>query len=111
VISSNTSLASIVDTAPPETFARSWSSPVCPTSIETAAFIDDGVLEVLADDLTRGLRPRMGTSAEEFYPQVHEQLRAFFTKVWIAVMPTSTHFPFDQRRFRSWRLNDTQDFR
>lgn len=36
-----------------------------------------GALEVLADDLTRDLKSRMGTPAEEFYPQVHAQLRAF----------------------------------
>lgn len=37
-----------------------------------------GALEVLADDLTRDLKSRMGMAAEDYYPQVHEQLRAFF---------------------------------
>jgi NAD(P)-dependent dehydrogenase (short-subunit alcohol dehydrogenase family) len=36
-----------------------------------------GALEVLADDLTRDLKSRMGLPAEEFYPQVHAQIRAF----------------------------------
>lgn len=40
--------------------------------------VEAGALEVLADDLTRDLKSRMGTAAEEYYPQVHEQLRAFF---------------------------------
>ena len=40
--------------------------------------IEAGALEVLADDLTRDLKSRMGTPAEEYRPQVHEQLRAFF---------------------------------
>ncbi|UAK23789.1 SDR family oxidoreductase [Sphingomonas nostoxanthinifaciens] len=40
--------------------------------------IGAGALEVLADDLTVDLKARMGAPAEIFYPQVHEQLRAFF---------------------------------
>jgi len=40
--------------------------------------VEAGALEVLADDLTRDLKSRMGMVAEEYYPQVHEQLRAFF---------------------------------
>jgi NAD(P)-dependent dehydrogenase (short-subunit alcohol dehydrogenase family) len=39
--------------------------------------ISAGVIEVLADDLTRDLKSRLGMPAEEFYPQVHAQLRAF----------------------------------
>jgi hypothetical protein len=37
-----------------------------------------GALEVLADDLTRDLKSRLNTKAEEFYPWMHAQLRAFF---------------------------------
>ena len=37
-----------------------------------------GALEVLADDLTRDLKSRLGMKAEEFYPWLHAQLRAFF---------------------------------
>lgn len=53
---------------------------VSPASVVAQAFdgIEAGVLEVLADDLTRDLRGKMGMRAEEFYPQVHTQLRAFF---------------------------------
>lgn len=49
-------------------------------SVVTQAYdgIEAGALEVLADDLTRDLKSRMGMAAEDFYPQVHEQLRAFF---------------------------------
>jgi NAD(P)-dependent dehydrogenase (short-subunit alcohol dehydrogenase family) len=39
--------------------------------------ISAGAIEVLADDLTRDLKSRMGMPAEEYYPQVHAQLRAF----------------------------------
>lgn len=39
--------------------------------------IEAGALEVLADDLTRDLKSRMGMPAEAYYPQVQEQLRAF----------------------------------
>jgi NAD(P)-dependent dehydrogenase (short-subunit alcohol dehydrogenase family) len=36
-----------------------------------------GLLEVLADDMTQGLKLQLSTKAEEFYPRLHEQLRAF----------------------------------
>ena len=36
-----------------------------------------GDIEVLADSLTVDLKSRLGTKAEEFYPWLHEQLRAF----------------------------------
>ncbi|WP_199257260.1 hypothetical protein [Pantoea sp. BAV 3049] len=40
--------------------------------------IHAGALEVLADDLTRDLKARLGTKAEDFYPWMHAELRAFF---------------------------------
>uniref|UniRef100_UPI0035CB6DA9 SDR family oxidoreductase n=1 Tax=uncultured Sphingomonas sp. TaxID=158754 RepID=UPI0035CB6DA9 len=48
-------------------------------SVVTQAYdgVVAGALEVLADDLTHDLKSRLGMPAEEFYPQVHAQLRAF----------------------------------
>lgn len=53
---------------------------ITPASVVTQAYdgIEAGKLEVLADDDTRGIKAMMGTAAETFYPQVHQQLRAFF---------------------------------
>lgn len=50
-----------------------------PASVVAQAYdgIAAGALEVVADDLTRDLKSRLGLPAEQFFPQVHEQLRAF----------------------------------
>lgn len=50
-----------------------------PASVVAQAYdgIAAGDIEVLADDLTRVLKTRLGTKAEDFYPWLHEQLRAF----------------------------------
>lgn len=52
---------------------------ISPASVVGQAYdgIVAGDIEVLADDLTRDLKARLGTKAEEFYPWLHEQLRAF----------------------------------
>ena len=53
---------------------------ISPTSVVTQAYdgIAAGDIEVLADDQTRQLKSSLGTKAEQFYPWLHEQLRAFF---------------------------------
>ncbi|SEQ22662.1 Short-chain dehydrogenase [Faunimonas pinastri] len=50
-----------------------------PASVVAQAYegITAGALEVLADDLTRDLKSNLNTRAEEFYPWIHAQLRAF----------------------------------
>ncbi|QWA10408.1 SDR family oxidoreductase [Sodalis ligni] len=52
-----------------------------PASVVSQAYegVTTGALEVLADDLTRDLKSRLNTKAEEFYPWMHAQLRAFFS--------------------------------
>ncbi|WP_158807778.1 SDR family oxidoreductase [Beijerinckia sp. L45] len=40
--------------------------------------VENGALEVLADNTTRDLKSRLNTKAEDFYPWMHAQLRAFF---------------------------------
>lgn len=49
-----------------------------PASVVAQAY--DGLaarhIEVLADDLTRELKSKLGTKAEEFYPWLHDQLRS-----------------------------------
>jgi len=51
-----------------------------PASVVSRAYegVTTGALEVLADDLTRDLKSRLNTKAEDFYPSMHAQLRAFF---------------------------------
>jgi NAD(P)-dependent dehydrogenase (short-subunit alcohol dehydrogenase family) len=51
-----------------------------PASVVAQAYdgIAAGDIEVLADELTRDLKSRLGTKAEEFYPWVHGLLRSFF---------------------------------
>ena len=39
--------------------------------------IADGLIEILADDITQNLKQQMSTKAEAFYPWLHEQLRTF----------------------------------
>ena len=52
---------------------------VSAASVVAQAFdgIAAGDIEVLADEMTRGLKSMLGTKAEQFYPGVHDQLRAF----------------------------------
>lgn len=57
-----------------------WDFPkVSAESVVTKAYdgIDAGLIEILADDVTRSLKTQMSTEAEEFYPWLHEQLRSF----------------------------------
>jgi len=57
-----------------------WNLPkVSAESVVTKAYdgIAAGMIEILADDMTQGLKLQLGTKAEEFYPWLHEQLRAF----------------------------------
>ncbi|PSM39048.1 short-chain dehydrogenase [Streptomyces dioscori] len=57
-----------------------WDVPkVTAESVADQAYdgIADGALEVLADDETRGLKPQLGTPAEEFYPWIHGLLGSF----------------------------------
>jgi NAD(P)-dependent dehydrogenase (short-subunit alcohol dehydrogenase family) len=51
-----------------------------PASVVSQAYegVATGALEVLADDLTRDLKSRLNTKAEDFYPWMHAQLHAFF---------------------------------
>ena len=41
--------------------------------------VTSGALEILADETTRDLKSRLSDRAEQFYPWLHAQLRAFFT--------------------------------
>ena len=36
-----------------------------------------GMIEILADDMTQGLKLQLSMKAEEFYPWLHGQLRTF----------------------------------
>lgn len=59
-----------------------WHVPkVSAASVVAQAYdgIADGALEVLADAQTRELKSGLGTRAEQFYPWLHGQLRAYFT--------------------------------
>ena len=66
----------MIDTPMVAHFAHPKSSPA---SVVAQAYdgIAAGDIEVLADDLTRDMKSRLGTKAEEFYPLLHDQLRAF----------------------------------
>ncbi len=58
-----------------------WDIPkVSAEHVVTQAYdgIAAGLVEILADDVTKALKVQLGTKAEEFYPWVHEQLRGFF---------------------------------
>lgn len=52
---------------------------ISPESVVAQAYdaIAAGEIEVLADDLTRDLKSKLGTRAEAFYPWLHGMLRAF----------------------------------
>ncbi|WP_055587399.1 SDR family oxidoreductase [Peterkaempfera griseoplana] len=57
-----------------------WAVPkVSAASVVAQAYdgVADGSLEVLADEQTRELKTRLGTKAEDFYPWIHDQLRAY----------------------------------
>lgn len=57
-----------------------WDVPkVSAESVVTKAYDGGaaGLIEILADDMTQGLKLQLGTKAEEFYPWLHEQLRSF----------------------------------
>jgi NAD(P)-dependent dehydrogenase (short-subunit alcohol dehydrogenase family) len=57
-----------------------WDFPkVSAESVVTKAYdgIAAGLIEILGDDMTQSLKTQMSTKAEEFYPWLHEQLRAF----------------------------------
>jgi len=64
----------MVDTPMAAHFDTPKSSPA---SVVAQAYdaIAAGDIEVLADDLTRDLKSRLGTKAEDFYPGVHGMLR------------------------------------
>ena len=70
-------LVGMIDTP----MATSYDVPKSsPASVVSQAYegVAAGALEVLADDLTRDLKSRLNTKAEDFYPWMHAQLRAFF---------------------------------
>jgi hypothetical protein len=57
-----------------------WDVPkVSPASVVAQAYdgVADGLIEVLADETTRGVKSGLSGKAEEFYPSLHEQLRSF----------------------------------
>jgi len=51
---------------------------ISPASVAAQGYdgIEAGAFEVLTDDQTRDVKSRMGATAENFYPPIHEQLRA-----------------------------------
>jgi NAD(P)-dependent dehydrogenase (short-subunit alcohol dehydrogenase family) len=69
-------LVGMVDTP----MSARWDVPkVSAASVVARAYdgVADGSIEVLADETTRDLKSRLSTKAEEFYPWLDEQLRAF----------------------------------
>lgn len=66
----------LVDTPMTAHFDMPKSSPA---DVVAQAYdgIATGDIEVLADDVTRDLKSRLGVKAEEFYPWMHDLLRAF----------------------------------
>lgn len=57
-----------------------WDVPkVSAESVVTKAYdgIAAGLIEILGDEMTQGLKLQLSTKAEEFYPVLHEQLRTF----------------------------------
>jgi NAD(P)-dependent dehydrogenase (short-subunit alcohol dehydrogenase family) len=57
-----------------------WDVPkVSADSVVTQAYdaVTDGSIEVLADEVTRELKSRLNTKAEELYPWLDEQLASF----------------------------------
>ena len=70
-------LAGMIDTPMTASYDVPKSSPA---SVVRQAYdgVATGALEVLADDLTRDLKSRLNTKAEDLYPWMHAQVRAFF---------------------------------
>lgn len=69
-------LVGMIDTP----MSKRWDVPkVSSESVVAQAYdgVADGLIEVLADDTTRGVKSGMSTKAEEFYPVLHEQLAGF----------------------------------
>lgn len=57
-----------------------WDFPkVSAASVVTQAYdgIAAGLIEILADDTSQGIKSQLSTKAETFYPWIHEQLRGF----------------------------------
>ncbi len=57
-----------------------WDMPkVSAEHVVTQAYdgIAAGLIEILADEMTQGLKLQLSTKAETFYPLLHEQLRSF----------------------------------
>lgn len=57
-----------------------WDFPkVSAESVVTQAYdgIAAGKLEILADETSQGIKTQLSTPAEQFYPWIHDQLRAF----------------------------------
>jgi NAD(P)-dependent dehydrogenase (short-subunit alcohol dehydrogenase family) len=57
-----------------------WDVPkVSASSVVTHAYdgVAQGLLEILADDMARGLKAMLNTSGEELYPMMAEQLKGF----------------------------------
>lgn len=69
-------LVGMVDTP----MSSRWDIPkVSAESVVDKAYdgIAAGLIEILADEMTQGIKLQLSTKAEDFYPWVHEQLRAF----------------------------------
>lgn len=69
-------LVGMVDTP----MSARWDVPkVSAESVVAQAYdaVADGSIEVLADEVTRDLKSRLGTRAEELYPWLDEQLASF----------------------------------
>lgn len=59
-----------------------WDVPkVSAESVVSKAYdgVAAGLIEILADDLTQGLKLQLSTKAEEFYPPMHEMVRSFIS--------------------------------
>jgi NAD(P)-dependent dehydrogenase (short-subunit alcohol dehydrogenase family) len=57
-----------------------WDVPkVSAASVAAAAYdgIAEGLIEILADESTQGLKSQLSVPAEVFYPQIHEMLAGF----------------------------------
>ncbi|MFF5076493.1 SDR family oxidoreductase [Actinoplanes sp. NPDC000266] len=68
-------LVGMIDTP----MSAGWDVPkVTPASVVTQAYdaVDEGTLEVLADEQTRYLKSRLNTPAEQLYPWIDEQIAA-----------------------------------
>lgn len=70
-------LVGVIDT-PMTTHFNTPKSSAADVVAQAYDGVKNGALEVLADETTRDLKSRLNTRAEDFYPWVHAQLRAFF---------------------------------